>query len=137
MTQLVVDYTFRPLVWSDGTPVTAEDSVFSFEIARDRATPRLNVETRYTAAYEATGERSVRWTGLPGYRDPAFMTHVWPPLPLHQLGDFAPAELPVLDEAAARRSATARLSSRAGRQAKASALYLTRLTIGPPMGCPI
>ena len=100
MTQLVVDYTFRPLVWSDGTPVTAEDSVFSFEIARDRATPRLNVETRYTAAYEATGERSVRWTGLPGYRDPAFMTHVWPPLPRHQLGDFAPAELPALDEAA-------------------------------------
>jgi peptide/nickel transport system substrate-binding protein len=100
MAQLVVDYTFRPLVWSDGTPVTAEDSVFSFEVARDRTTPRPNTQARYTASYEATGERSVRWTGLPGYHDPAFMTHVWPPLPHHQLGDFSPAELPTLDEAA-------------------------------------
>ena len=100
MSQLVVDYTFHPLVWSDGTPVTADDSVFSFEVARDRTTPRHDTQARYTAAYEATGERSVRWTGLPGYLDPAFMTHVWPPLPRHQLGDFAPAELPALDEAA-------------------------------------
>lgn len=100
MAQLVVDYTFRPLVWADGTPVTADDSVFSFEVARDRTTPRHDTQARYTAAYEATGERSVRWTGLPGYLDPAFMTHVWPPLPRHQLGDFAPAELPALEEAA-------------------------------------
>ena len=100
MPQLVVDYSFRPLVWSDGTPVTAEDSVYSFEVARDRTTPRPDTQARYTAAYEATGERSVRWTGLPGYLDPAFMTHVWAPLPQHQLGEFAPAELPALDEAA-------------------------------------
>ena len=100
MPQLVVDYTFRPLVWSDGTPVTAADSVYSFEVARDRTTPRPDTQARYTAAYEATGERSVRWTGLPGYLDPAFMTHVWSPLPQHQLSDFAPAELPTLDEAA-------------------------------------
>ena len=100
MPQLVVNYTFRPLVWSDGTPVTAADSVYSFEVARDRLTPRPDAQARYTAAYEATGERSLRWTGLPGYLDPAFMTHVWPPLPQHQLGDFTPAELPALDEAA-------------------------------------
>lgn len=102
MSQLVVDYTFRPLVWSDGTPVTAEDSVYSFNVARDRTTPRVDVQVEYTAAYEATGERSVRWTGLPGYRDPAFMTHVWLPLPQHQLGEFAPGELPSLEETARR-----------------------------------
>ena len=100
MPQLVVNYSFRPLVWSDGTPVTAADSVYSFEVARDRLTPRPDAQARYTAAYEATGERSLRWTGLPGYLDPAFMTHVWLPLPQHQLGDFTPAELPALDEAA-------------------------------------
>lgn len=100
MPQLVVDYTFKPLVWSDGTPVTAEDSVYSFKVAADRTTPSVNVETRYTAAYEATGERSVRWTGLPGYLDPGFMTHVWTPLPSHQLGGFAAAELPEREEAA-------------------------------------
>ena len=100
MTQLVAEYTFRPLVWSDGTPVTAEDSVYSFQVASDRATLRRDVPSRYTMAYEAIGERSVRWTGLPGYHDPTFMTHVWAPLPQHQLGEFAAAELPGLDEAA-------------------------------------
>ena len=100
MPQLIVDYTFNPLVWSDGTPVTAEDSVYSFEVAADRSTPSVNVQTRYTAAYEATGERTVRWTGVPGYLDPTFMTHVWTPLPSHQLSEFAAAELPALEEAA-------------------------------------
>ena len=32
MPQLVGDYTFRPLVWSDGTPVTAADSVYSLSL---------------------------------------------------------------------------------------------------------
>ena len=100
MPQLIVDYTFKPLVWSDGTPVTAEDSVYSFEIARQRATPSVNIQTRYTTAYEATGERSVRWTGLPGYLDAAFMTHVWTPMPKHQLSPISPLELLERDEAA-------------------------------------
>lgn len=100
MTQLVVEYTFRPLVWSDGTPVTAEDSVYSFQLASDRSAPRADVPSRYTAAYEAIDEHTVRWTGLPGYRDPTFMTNVWAPLPQHQLGEFNPGELPALDEAA-------------------------------------
>lgn len=100
MSRLVVDFTFKPLVWSDGTPVTAEDSVYSFQVAGDRATPRLDSQVRYTADYAAVDERTVRWTGLPGYLDPAYMTHVWAPLPAHQLADFAAAELPALDETA-------------------------------------
>jgi peptide/nickel transport system substrate-binding protein len=100
MARLVVDFTFKPLVWSDGEPVTAEDSVFSFHVAGDRATPHIDDAVRYIASYEATGERSVRWMGLPGYLDPAYMTRVWTPLPEHQLGDFEPAELPELEEAA-------------------------------------
>jgi peptide/nickel transport system substrate-binding protein len=99
MSRLVVDFTFKPLVWSDGEPVTAEDSVFSFRVAGDRATPLVDDRTRFTAGYEATGERSVRWTGLPGYLDPVYMTNVWIPLPEHQLGDFSPAEMSTLDEA--------------------------------------
>jgi peptide/nickel transport system substrate-binding protein len=100
LAQLVVDFTFRPLVWSDGEPVTAEDSVFSFQVAGDRDTPAVDRRVRYTAAYEATGERSLRWTGLPGYVDQDYAANVWTPLPSHQLAGFSPAELPVLDEAA-------------------------------------
>ncbi len=93
MRQLQVDYTFRPLVWSDGTPVTADDSVFSYELAADPGTPRLDNQIRFTAGYEALDERTVRWTGLPGYVDPTYMTHVWTPLPRHQLGDMSAAEI--------------------------------------------
>jgi peptide/nickel transport system substrate-binding protein len=99
MNQLSVDFTFKPLVWSDGTPVTAEDSIFSFRVAGDRATQVLDNRVRFTEAYEATGERSVRWTGVPGYIEPAYMTNVWTPLPSHQLADYAAAELIALDEA--------------------------------------
>ena len=98
MTRLAADFTFKPLVWSDGTPVTAEDSVYSFQVAGDRNTPSLDARVRTTAAYEATGERTVSWTGLPGYVDPAFITHVWTPLPAHQLADYSPAELATLDD---------------------------------------
>lgn len=100
MSQLVVDFTLKPLVWSDGTPVTAEDSVFSFQLAGDRATPQLDDQVRYTAEYRALDERTVRWVGLPGYLDPAYMTHVWTPLPRHQLRSSSAAEMPSLDEAA-------------------------------------
>lgn len=98
--QLTVDYTFKPLIWSDGTPVTADDSVYSFEVAGDRGTPRLDDQVRYTVAYTAVDDRTVRWVGLPGYLDSTFMTHVWTPLPRHQLGNYAPVELPSLDAAA-------------------------------------
>lgn len=98
MSQLVAEFTFQPLIWSDGTPVTAEDSVFSYRLAGDRATPFLDDQVRYTAGYEAVGERTVRWTGLPGYLDPGYMTHVWTPLPSHQLADLRPEELPDTDE---------------------------------------
>ncbi len=100
MSRLVVDSTFQPLVWSDGTPVTAEDSVYSYQIASDRGTPRLDEFVRYTVDYQAVDERTVRWTGLPGYLDPAYMTHVWTPLPRHHLAEFSAADLPATEEAA-------------------------------------
>ncbi len=100
MAQLVVDYTFKPLVWSDGTPVTAEDSVFSYQMAADRTTPIIDEQVRFTASYEAVGDLTTRWTGLPGYIDPAYMTHVWTPLPEHQLAELAPAELPTAEASA-------------------------------------
>jgi peptide/nickel transport system substrate-binding protein len=98
MARLVVEFAFRPLVWSDGEPVTAEDSVFSFHVAGDRGTPHIDDRVRFTAGYEATGERAVRWTGVPGYRPQDYMAHVWTPLPEHQLGDYTPAELAALEE---------------------------------------
>lgn len=85
MQRMVVDFTFRPLVWSDGTPVTGDDSVFSYETAVNPRTPGRKALVTHTAGYEATGERSVRWTSVPGYLDQTYFFNVWTPLPRHQL----------------------------------------------------
>jgi len=100
MQQMVVDFTFRPLVWSDGAPVTAADSVFSFEVAAAPDTPGSKAQIDRTASYEATGDLSLRWTGLPGFLDPNYFTNVWTPLPRHQLQEYTAVELLVAPEVA-------------------------------------
>ena len=69
MEQLSVDFTLKPRVWSDGTPVTAADSVYSFELNSDPDTPAGKFIPDRTASYEATGELSLNWTGIPGLSD--------------------------------------------------------------------
>ncbi|MFN2134895.1 MAG: ABC transporter substrate-binding protein [Candidatus Promineifilaceae bacterium] len=99
MEQLEVEFIFKPLDWSDGTPVTAADSVFSFEVAADPASSTGKEKSNFTAGYEALGERKIKWTGLPGYLDPTYMTNVWTPLPAHLYGELTAAQLGKADEA--------------------------------------
>ncbi len=100
MQQMVVEFTLQPLVWSDGVMVTAADSVFSYQVFADPNTPGDKRKVRRTASYEATSDLSLRWTGLPGYLPADYVTHVWEPLPQHQLGAFAPADLRDMPETA-------------------------------------
>lgn len=105
MGQLVVDFTLKPMVWSDGTPVSAADSVFSFAVNRTVEVPFTTVDTTRTArtaSYEATGDLSLRWTGLPGWLDPTYFLNVWTPLPEHQLSKYDVNLLPELPESARR-----------------------------------
>ncbi len=98
--RLVVTFRMRPdLAWEDGVPVTAEDSVFSFQIAADPATPVLKWYTDRTASYEATDDRTVVWTGLPGYMDPTYFLRFWPPLPRHAWGDRTASDLLTAEDA--------------------------------------
>jgi peptide/nickel transport system substrate-binding protein len=99
MQQMVVDFTLQPMTWSDGEPVTADDSVFSFEIAADPATPGSKTKIERTAVYTATGDSTVQWVGLPGFIDPNYVANVWTPLPRHQYGDYSATELLALPEA--------------------------------------
>ncbi|MCB8985952.1 MAG: hypothetical protein H6659_19140 [Ardenticatenaceae bacterium] len=99
MTQMVVDFTLQPLIWSDGQPVTADDSVFSFEIAADPVTPGSKTKIEHTAVYTATGEHTVQWVGLPGFIDPTYVTNVWTPLPRHVYGSYSATDLLALPEA--------------------------------------
>lgn len=79
MLQMEVDFTFKPLIWEDGTPVTANDSVYSFELSNGSDDHRLN----HTASYEAIDTLTVRWTSHPGYLASDYFLNVYQPLPRH------------------------------------------------------
>ena len=103
MDQLQATFRLLPgLKWSDGEPLTAEDSVFTFTLVSSPDTPahgRYADMLRHTAAYQATDETTVVWKGLPGYRDPAYHLNFWKPLPSHLWAKYDAAELVSLPEA--------------------------------------
>lgn len=95
MDQMVVTFKLLPgLLWSDGTPLTAADSVYSFELG---GSPDVPNASRYTfdrtATYEAADDVTAVWTGLPGYFDSLYNTDFWTPQPQHIMGQYTPADL--------------------------------------------
>jgi peptide/nickel transport system substrate-binding protein len=97
--QMVVSFHLRPgLLWSDGVPLTAGDSVFAFDVARspDSFDPMRDAAER-TASYDAPDPATIVWTSLPGDLDPLYATNFWPPLPRHQLGSLDPAQIAASD----------------------------------------
>ena len=103
MRKMVVTFTLRSDVfWSDGTPVTAKDSVFSFVLAASEAAdlavapitsaqPQILIDR--TDSYQATDVRTVVWSAIPGFIDPAYQLNFWHPLPQHAWGSFSAADL--------------------------------------------
>lgn len=94
MDQLVVRFKLRSdLQWSDGTPLTAADSAYSYEVARELY-PRVRSELiRHTSSYQAVDENTVEWRAVPGYLDPTYQTNFFTPLPKHIWGVVPPGEL--------------------------------------------
>ncbi|MEK6588608.1 MAG: ABC transporter substrate-binding protein, partial [Chloroflexota bacterium] len=94
MDRMVVDFHLRSDInWSDGEPLTADDSVFSFELDRHIDTPTPKTQVDRTATYEALDPITVRWTGIPGYVDAEYFSNFWSPLPQHLLEGLEPAAL--------------------------------------------
>lgn len=101
MDQMLVTFTLRSdITWSDGTPVTADDSVYAYQLAASKDTPGSKFLINHTQTYEATDPSTLQWWGIPGYFDPSFMTNFWAPAPKHVWGKFTAAELPQTDVAA-------------------------------------
>ena len=94
MDQMVVRFKLRPgLTWSDGAPLTADDSLYSYELARSLY-PRVRAELiDRTQSYQALDGQSVEWRGVPGFRDPNYPADYFTPLPRHAWGDIPAAEL--------------------------------------------
>jgi peptide/nickel transport system substrate-binding protein len=103
MDQLSATFELLPdLKWSDGEPLTAADSVYSFKLAVDPDTtdPLENGRKstiQHTASYTALDELRVEWVGLPGYLDATYSTNFWSPLPEHLWGNLSAAELLTAD----------------------------------------
>lgn len=98
MDQMVVTFTMLAgLQWSDGELLTADDSIFSFELAADEDTPVSKFLFDRTQVYEVADEQTVQWWGMPGFIDPDYFTNFWMPLPRHLWGEESPADLTRLD----------------------------------------
>ncbi|HEX9018907.1 MAG TPA: peptide ABC transporter substrate-binding protein [Anaerolineaceae bacterium] len=94
MDQLSVSFKLLPgLKWSDGVPLTAADSVFSYTIAADPDTPVSRYLTDRTVSYKAADDQTVDWVGLPGFFEQRFGTFFWTPLPKHTLGSMSAKQL--------------------------------------------
>ena len=84
MDQMVIAFQIREgLTWSDGTPVSAGDSVFSFRLANDLAAPLYGWAETHTQGYSALDARTVAWVGYPGFASAEPGRFFWVPLPAH------------------------------------------------------
>lgn len=96
MDQMIVTFRLRPdLAWSDSAPLTAEDSIYSFELQRD-----TNVNTfltERTQSYEAADETTLQWFGLPGFVDSTYFLNFFQPAPKHAWSEFPADQLPDVD----------------------------------------
>ena len=89
------------LAWSDGQPLTAADSLYSYQLASDPATPGDKIAVEQTESYRKLDETSLQWTGLPGLVTDNYEEFFWQPLPQHAWGKYSAAEL-LTTEASAR-----------------------------------
>ena len=95
--------TFRlrdGLTWSDGQPLTAADSLYSYQLASDPATPGDKSTVEQTETYRKLDETSLQWTGLPGLATDTYEAYFWTPLPQHAWGKYSAAELLSADASA-------------------------------------
>jgi peptide/nickel transport system substrate-binding protein len=94
MDQVTIQYHLKAgLKWSDGAPLVASDSVYSYKLASDPNTPTSKYYSDRTAAYQAVDTQTVQWVGLPGYQPDSYASLFWLPLPEHAWSSLSPAEL--------------------------------------------
>lgn len=98
--QMVVTFKMLPgLLWSDGTPMTAADSVYNWTLVADPDTTSSKFLIERSAGYEALDDVTIQWTGLPGYIDSTYFINFFQPLPQHVWGQYTAAELLDAEEA--------------------------------------
>lgn len=94
LTQMAVKFSLMEgIKWSDGQPLTADDSVYSFEVSADPATDVTKTNVKRTFSYHAIDDLTVEWIGQPGYLTQNPSAFFWIPLPRHLLGKLSAEQL--------------------------------------------
>ena len=92
--QLVVRFRLQPgILWSDGEPLTAADSQYSYQVAGNLFPNARSEVVAHTQSYTALDSETVEWRGLPGYRMSDYASIFFSPLPRHAWGDIPAQEL--------------------------------------------
>jgi peptide/nickel transport system substrate-binding protein len=98
MDQMIVNFRLRPgLTWADGTPITPDDSVYAYTLARDASSIADVFLIDRTQRYESADSQSVQWQGKPGYLDPDYYINFWAPAPRHLWSQFPADQLLTAD----------------------------------------
>ncbi len=68
MDQTMVEFKIQSgITWSDGSPISASDSVYSYQVAALIYGSGGPKKLRYSSSYQVGEDEEIRWTGLPGY----------------------------------------------------------------------
>jgi peptide/nickel transport system substrate-binding protein len=83
--QVEITYKIRDgLTWSDGTPLTTADSIFSYLLATEVYGFSGPQKVRFTSSYEVLENGDILWKGVPGYQGIyAYEDMFFSPLPEH------------------------------------------------------
>ena len=76
------------LKWSDGQPLKASDSVYSFKLASASEIQADKEIIEQTASYSAVNDYIVQWTGKPGLVTDSLEKFFYSPLPEHAWGKY-------------------------------------------------
>jgi len=88
MDAMVVVFKLLPdIQWSDGTSLTAEDSVFSFRVFEHLYRSTYPDILKFTKSYAALDDQTVEWVGIPGYVG-TVASKFFSPFPGHLWGDI-------------------------------------------------
>lgn len=91
-----VRFNLRPgLRWSDGAPLTVDDSRYAYDLIRMLQPPAYKAYLEYTFSYSIVDVQVLEWRGIPGYTDPDPAGKFIPPLPQQFLNSLSSEEMRV------------------------------------------
>jgi len=88
MDQTVVKFKLNPdELWSDGSPLTSADYLFSYQVMQQFGQPADQKRLELTQSLTAKDSYTVEWKGLPGFGGVGLEQYLPLPMPAHQLAE--------------------------------------------------